>query len=93
MQLNLLECHHGFQRRCHGLVALVFVGAGQAGTVDALLFGVAGQHTKPDGGFGFYRYLGQAAGGGVADVVKVRGSAADDHAQGDEPIVLLGQGW
>src|SRR5699024_7087883 len=70
----------------HGLVPLVLLGAVEAGPVESLLFGVAGEHAEAHG---LARVDGdpvEPVGGGLADIVEVRGAAADDDAEGHDRV-------
>ena len=72
-----------------GLPALVLLGALEAGPVQRLLVVVAREYAEADRHAGVERDPGQAVGGGVADVVEVRGATADDDAEGDDGVVPL----
>ena len=76
------------QGRRGRLVALVLGGARQPGPVQALLLVVAGQHAEADGHAGADADLGQAHGGGLADIFEVRRAAADHHAQCDDGVIV-----
>ena len=55
-----------------------------------LLAGVAGEHAVADRGALVQRDPGQPGGHRVADVLEVRGAAADHHAQRDDGVVARG---
>ena len=64
---------------------------GRPGAVAGLLLGVAGQDAVADGLARVERHPGEPGGDRVADVLEVRGAAADHHAEGDDGVVPLGQ--
>ena len=73
------------------LPALVLGRAGQPGAVARLLLGVAGQHAVAHRLAGVEGDPGEPGGDRVADVLEVRGAAADDHPERDDGVVPLGQ--
>ena len=80
------------QRGRGRLVALVLDRALEAGAVERLLLGVAGEQAEADRDAVVERDPAEPVGGRVADVVEVRGAAADDDAERDDGVVpLLGE--
>src|SRR5689334_15404993 len=80
----------GVERRHHGLPSLVLMATGQSAPVQSRLYRVTGQHAVPDGPAGVEGDAGQACRHRVADVLEVRGAAADDHAEAGHSVVVTG---
>src|SRR5712664_1809933 len=68
------------------------VAALEAGAVDGLLEGVAGEHAKNNGEAGVHLRELQTARGFRANVIVMRGFASENAANGDERIVAAGSG-
>src|SRR5690606_17398994 len=81
----------GGERRRGRLVPLVLHGAGKAGPIPCLLVGVAGQESESDGDAVVEGHPIQPVGRRGADVVEVRGAAANHDAEGDHGLVAAGE--
>src|ERR1700685_2499627 len=75
------EQESDLERRDHGLPSLVLVAPGQAASVTSRLYRVTGEHAVAHRSAGVESHPGQARGHRVADVLEVRGAAANDGAQ------------
>jgi hypothetical protein len=61
----------------------------ETSSLKSLLLGQTGEHAENDGGLGGDLGLHEALGNGVGNVLKVHGGALDEHADGDDSVVLV----
>src|SRR5580693_7584062 len=85
------EQESDLERRHHGLPALVLVAPGQAASVTSRLYRVTGEHAVAHRGAGVEGHPGQARSNRVADLLEMRGAAADDRAQAGHGVMVEGK--
>src|SRR3954451_21414984 len=86
---HLAQQQRGLDRSQGGLPSLVLARIRQSATVERLLRRVAGEHAEPYRDTGVQSDAGETVGDRAADVVEVRGAAADDDAESHDGVIAL----